>query len=180
MSRYIALLRGINVGGRSVVPMAELRAMLTGLELDDPHTVLQSGNAVFDFSGNDDAAHLEKRLERATSERFGRSIDFMLRSAAQWTAIIKRNPFVEEARSDPSHTLVMALKSVPDVAAFKALRNGYDGPESLHLHGRELYLVYPEGIARSKLTHAKLEKALGCPGTARNWNTVLKLVALLD
>lgn len=180
MSRYIALLRGINVGGRCVVPMAELRAMLTELGMTDPRTVLQSGNAVFDVSGKRDAVNLEKRLARAASERFGRTIDFILRSAAEWTKAIKHNPFGREAKDDPSHTLLMVLKRSPDAAAFKALRGGYDGPESMHLHGRELYLVYPEGIGRSKLTHAKLEKALGCAGTARNWNTVLKLAALLD
>ena len=72
----------------------------------------------------------------------------------------------------------MALKAAPTAAAIKALSEGYNGPETIHVAGRDAYLIYPEGIGRSKLTNALIERKLGVAGTARNWNTVLKLAAL--
>jgi uncharacterized protein (DUF1697 family) len=103
----------------------------------------------------------------------------MLRSASEWEAIIANNPFAEAAGRDPAHLVLMALKDEPNVAAIKALRDGYKGPETIHVAGRDAYLIYPEGIGRSKLTNALIERKLGVAGTARNWNTVLKLAALV-
>lgn len=180
MTRYIALLRGINVGGRAIVSMADLRALLADMGFKAPRTLLQSGNAVFDVAGRPSAASLEKKLEIQAKERFGHPIDFMLRSADEWRELIRRNPFPREAAEDPAHTLVMVLKTAPAAAALEALQAEYQGPESMHLDDRQLYLLYPEGIGRSRLTNVRLERALGCSGTARNWNTVLKLAGCLD
>jgi uncharacterized protein (DUF1697 family) len=172
----IALLRAVNVGGRSVA-MAELRAMLTDLGYVNPRTLLQSGNAVFAIKAKTSIAALETKLETEAQRRFGMPIPFMLRTAAEWDAIIARNPFPEAARNDPGHLLLMALKAAPTAAAIKALRDGYKGPETIHVAGRDAYLIYPEGVGRSKLTNALIERKLGFAGTARNWNTVLKLAA---
>ena len=173
----IALLRAVNVGGRSVA-MAELRAMLTDLGCVNPRTLLQSGNAVFAIKARTSIAALETKLETEAQRRFGMPIAFMLRTAGEWDAIIARNPFPEAARNDPGHLLLMALKGGPSAAAIKALRDGYKGPETIHIAGRDAYLIYPEGVGRSKLTNALIERKLAFAGTARNWNTVLKLAAL--
>jgi len=173
----IALLRAVNVGGRSVA-MAELRAMLAELGCGNPRTLLQSGNAVFLFKGRTSPAAFEAKLEAQAQRRFGMPVAFMLRSADEWDAIIARNPFPDAVRSDPAHLLLMALKGAPTAAAIKALSDGYNGPETIHVAGRDAYLIYPEGIGRSKLTNALIERKLGVAGTARNWNTVLKLAAL--
>ena len=173
----IALLRAVNVGGRSVA-MAELRALLAELGCGNPRTLLQSGNAVFTMKARTSPAALEARLEAQAQRRFGIPIAFMLRSATEWDALILRNPFVEAAQRDPAHLVLMTLKAAPTAAAIDALRGGYKGPETIHVAGRDAYLIYPEGIGRSKLTNALIERKLGVAGTARNWNTVLKLAAL--
>jgi uncharacterized protein (DUF1697 family) len=173
----IALLRAVNVGGRSVA-MAELRTMLAELGCGNPRTLLQSGNAVFALKLRTSPAAVEAKLEAEALRRFGMTVAFMLRSAAEWDAIIARNPFPAAAKNDPAHLLLMALKGAPSAAAIKALRDGYNGPETIHVSGHDAYLIYPEGIGRSKLTNALIERRLGVAGTARNWNTVLKLAAL--
>jgi uncharacterized protein (DUF1697 family) len=173
----IALLRAVNVGGRSVA-MAELRTLLAELGCGNPRTLLQSGNAVFALAARTSAAVFEATLEAQALRRFGMPVAFMLRSAAEWDTIIARNPFPEAAQRDPAHLLLMALKGEPAAASVRALRDGYNGPETIHVAGRDAYLIYPEGIGRSKLTNALIERKLGVAGTARNWNTVLKLAAL--
>jgi uncharacterized protein (DUF1697 family) len=177
MAVHIALLRAVNVGGRSVA-MADLRAMLTDLRCANPRTLLQSGNAVFALNAKVSAAALEKKLEIEAQRRFGFTVAFMLRTAAEWDAIITRNPFPNAAKKDPARLVLMALKGAPDAAAIKALRDGYKGPETIHVAGRDAYLIYPEGQGNSKLTNALIERKLGVAGTGRNWNTVLKLAAL--
>lgn len=177
MTTHIALLRAVNVGGRTL-PMTELRAMLGDLGCRNPRTLLQSGNAVFAAGARTRAAALEDRLQAEARRRFGFDVAFMLRSVDEWHSIIAGNPYRDAARDDPGHMIVMALKTAPTAAAIEALRDGYRGPESMHVRGREAYLIYPEGMGRSKLTNALIERRLGVAGTARNWNTVLKLAAL--
>ena len=155
----IALLRAVNVGGRSVA-MADLRVLLAGLGCANPRTLLQSGNAVFTIKTALNAA-LETRLEAQAQRRFGIPVTFVLRSAAEWHRIVERNPFPGAAKSDPAHLLLMALKSPPAAAAVKALRDSYQGPESICVDGRDAYLIYPEGVGRSKLTNALIERKLG-------------------
>lgn len=176
-SRCIALLRAVNVGGRSVA-MADLRALLADLRCVNPRTLLQSGNAVFELASGTSPAALETKLEVQAQRRFGMPIAFMLRTAAEWDAIIAHNPFPDAAKRDPAHLLLMALKAAPTAAAVKALRDGHKGPETIEVIGRDAYLIYPEGVGRSKLTNALIERRLGFAGTGRNWNTVLKLAAL--
>ena len=173
----IALLRAVNVGGRSVA-MAELRALLGELKLANPRTLLQSGNAVFEVRTKATSAALEKKLETEAERRFGMPIAFMLRSAAEWNAMIAANPFPDAAKSDPSRFVYVAFKSAPAAAAVKALRGGYHGPETIRVAGRDGYFIYPEGQGKSKLTNALIERKLGVAATARNWNTVLKLAAI--
>jgi uncharacterized protein (DUF1697 family) len=176
MPAYVALLRAVNVGGRSVA-MSELRAMLEALGLDGPRTLLQSGNAVFGAAKTPGA--LEALLEKAAAKRFGFATDFFVRSAREWDAILAANPFAREAGDDPSHLLVVPLKSAPATAAVNALRDAIRGSEIVEVVGRCLYAVYPDGIGRSKLTNAVIESRLGTRCTGRNWNTAQKLAAML-
>lgn len=177
MTGYVALLRAVNVGGRSVL-MADLRAMLGELGHDNPRTLLQSGNVVFTLESKRSLAALEKKLEAEARRRFGFDVAFMLRTAAQWKEIIARNPFADAAKNDPARLVLMVLKGAPDADAINALRDGCKGPETIDVAGREAYLIYPDGQGNSKLTNALIERKLGVAGTARNWNTVLKLAAL--
>jgi uncharacterized protein (DUF1697 family) len=179
MPIHIALLRAINVGGRNLVAMSDLVDMLAALEFTGARSLLQSGNLVFQ-SRRPTGAALQRLLESETEKRFGVAVDYVVRTAAEWEAIVARNPFAKEAVADPSHLLVMCLKKAPEAKDVKVLQDAIKGPEILRSDGKQLYLVYPEGIGRSKLTNTLIERKLGTRGTARNWNTVLKLAALLD
>lgn len=154
--------------------MAELRALFDTLGLTPVETVLQSGNAVFEGSGGA-GAKLESTLEAAAEEHLGLETAFFVRSAAEWDAAIRGNPFPQEARDAPSKLAVAFLKRAPSAAALASLQQSIRGRERLAAKGKQAYVVYPDGMGRSRLTAVALEKALGGPATARNWNTVRKL-----
>ncbi|HEY6234273.1 MAG TPA: DUF1697 domain-containing protein [Candidatus Elarobacter sp.] len=177
MSVHVALIRGINVGGHAMVAMADVRAFFGALGFRDARTLLQSGNVVFAGAARTDAA-LEARLEKEATMRLGLRTSFLVRSAAEWADVVARNPFPNEAQHDPGHLHVMFLKSAPAAPAVEALQAAVTGPEVVRAGARHLYITYPDGSGRSKLTGALIEKKLGTTGTARNWNTVLKLAAL--
>jgi uncharacterized protein (DUF1697 family) len=176
MAVHIALLRAVNVGGRSL-KMASLIALANDLGFENPRTLLQSGNLVFESRERGDAK-LEQRLEAEAEKRFGFPVDFMLRTATEWRGLVAANPYPEAARDDPAHLLAMPLKTAPAAGALDALRAAIKGPEQVEIDGRDAYLVYPAGIGRSKLTITVIERHLGVRGTARNWNTVLKLAEM--
>jgi uncharacterized protein (DUF1697 family) len=118
-------------------------------------------------------------LESEAAARLGLQTDFVVRSAAEWRAIIERNPFPQQAKNDPGHLLVMVFKQAPTAADVKTLRAAISGRERIEAVGAHAYLVYPDGIGRSRLTTGLIEKTLGTRGTGRNWNTVVKLAALV-
>jgi len=179
MGRYIALIRGINVGGHKRVAMSDLRGMATQLGFLDVRTLLQSGNLVF-RSATTSGAELERLLEVEAEKRLGLKADFLVRTAGEWDEIVARNPFRAEAEHDPAHLVVMLLKDSPDSKSVELLQAAINGPEIIRADGKQLYIVYPDGIGRSRLTHTLIEKKLGMRGTARNWNTVLKLANLTE
>jgi uncharacterized protein (DUF1697 family) len=177
MTTYVGLLRGINVGGNKMVAMAELREMVAGLGFSDVKTLLQSGNVV--FRGPAKApAKLEAQLEAALEKRFGMNVDFHVRTADEWKAVVKANPFAAEALKDPGHLLLSCYKAPLDQANVKALQAAITGPEIVRADGRHLYMVFPEGIGNSKAPML-VDRKLAVKGTARNWNTVQKLLALV-
>ena len=174
---HIALLRAVNLGGHNKVPMAELRRMFTDIGFTNARTLLQSGNVV--FTGDGRSTHeLEALLEEAAQERLGLHTDFFVRTAAEWASLIEENPYPDEAERDPSHLLVMFMKQSPGDEDVDALRAAIKGPETVRARGRQAYIVYPDGIGRSRLTSAVIERHLRTRATGRNWNTVIKLGAL--
>ena len=178
MSSHVALLRGINVGGARKIAMPALLALLKDLGLDNAKSLLQSGNLVFQSDGKS-ATELEKLLETEALKRLALNTDFIVRTGAEWARIIERNPFPEEAKTDPSHLVVVFLKAAPSKSAGDALRKAITGPELIRFDGRQAYVTYPDGIGRSRLTNTLIEAKLGMRGTARNWNTVAKIGAML-
>lgn len=173
---HIALLRAINVGGRKKVAMGDLCDFMAALGFHNVRSVLQTGNLVFRSDG-DTGADLERLLETEAKTRLDLDTDFFVRSSEEWDAIIAQNPFPDEAERDPSHLIVMALKDAPGATAVSALQVAIEGPENVRAEGRQLYIVYPAGIGRSRLTIKLIEDKLGTRGTGRNWNTVLKIAA---
>ena len=176
---HVALIRGINVGGHNAVAMSDLRDLFAGLGFDGARSVLQSGNLVFRCSSQTDAT-LERLLEMEAEKRMGLHADFFVRNAKEWREVVARNPFRKEAERDPSHLVVMFLKESAKAKDVTAVQATIVGPEIIRADGRHLYIVYPAGIGKSRLTNALIEKKLGIRGTARNWNTVLKLAGLAD
>ena len=177
MPPQIALLRAINVGGIKV-SMADLKALFVDLGFEDVHTLLNSGNVVF-RGKNKTGADLEKLLETEFAKRTGRSTEFFVRTAEEWNSIVHRNPMTDEARRDPGHLLVVVLKRAPSDQEVESLRAAIVGPEIVQADGKQAYIYYPAGVGQSKLTAKLIEKHLGSPGTGRNWNTVLKLAAMV-
>ena len=173
MTVHIALLRAVNVGKTGKVSMAALRQVAADLGLDHSATLLRSGNLV--FASDRDETPLQTMLEGETARRLGVATDFILRTAAQWDAVIAANPFTAEAKADPGHLVVIALKAPAAAGWLDELTAWNKGPERIEARGREVYIVYPDGIGRSKLTNKFIESRLDTRGTGRNWNTVLKL-----
>ena len=178
MKRWAALLKGVNVGGNRKLPMAELKLFLEGLGLTDVKTLLASGNAVFS-TRETDAAALESRIEKAAVAQIGLTTDFLLRDAKDLDAIIAANPFPDAAKDHPNHLLVVFHRdSFPAGLTEQAMALN-EGPERLHAIGRELYIDYPHDIGHSTLHKAMAKLKFPKVATARNWNTVGKLRALL-
>src|SRR5216684_2159854 len=137
MPTYIALLRAINVGGRNLVAMSDLRDLLEALGFAGARSLLQSGNLIFQ-SKRRDGAKLERPLEVETEKRFKISIAYFVRSADEWQALVARNPFPEEAQRDPGHLVVQLLKDAPQAQHLKTLQAAIQGPEIVRLDGKQL------------------------------------------
>jgi len=179
MTTYIALLRAVNLGPHNKIGMSDFRDLLSALGMQGVQTLLQSGNAVFqsDVRGG---SELERLIEKALAKQMRLETDVLVRSQKEWKAIVAANPFPKEARQDPSHLLVVPLKDAPASAAVGALQAAVAGREVIRVVGRCAYIVYPDGIGRSRLTSALIERKLETRGTGRNWNTAVKLESLAD
>ncbi|HJT17884.1 MAG TPA: DUF1697 domain-containing protein [Thermoanaerobaculia bacterium] len=157
---HAALLRAVNVAGHQPITMADLRAIAEKLGFQNVSTILASGNLIFE--GKTTEAVLESKLHT----------DVFLRSAREMEAIVAANPFPTEAKDDPGRLVVLFLKKDADGAT---LQKAIKGREIARGKGEQIYVYYPDGQGRSKLTNSLIEKTLATRATARNWNTVLKL-----
>jgi uncharacterized protein (DUF1697 family) len=175
-TKQVALLRGINVGGNKKVPMAQLRELLQGLGHDDVVTHLQSGNVV--LASPRKAADLERELQKEISAHFGFEVAVLVRTKSQLAKVVKANPFPEALR-EPSRLFVLFLSAPPKADRARAIDPADYEPDRFHVAGREIYLWCPEGLHSSKLAQALSDRRLGVTTTARNWNTVTKLVELV-
>lgn len=174
MAVHIALLRGINVGGHKIVPMKELAALFEGLGYDGVRTYVQSGNVVFRADSGDAEIHTRK-IMAAIESKFGFSADVMLRTGAEMRSVIERLPFTNEEAPDPAKLLIIFLDRAPSPDEIAKAREAETGKEVLRYDGAELYIYFPDGQGRSKLSLEKIFRRLGVTGTGRNWNSVTKL-----
>jgi len=173
VTTFIALLRGINVGGRHKVSMADLRAPFADAGGQDVTTYIQSGNVVFAHpTGSPGTLRVE--LERRIGAVAGFAVPVILRSAGELAAVVHNNPFVG---LEPTTLLVAFLAEAPNACALDLVDRAAFAPEEFVLVGGELYLHLPNGAGRAKLPRA-LDGLLGSPATARNWRTVTKLLEL--
>lgn len=171
----VALIRGINVGSHKRVAMEDLRTVFRSLGCDDVRTYLQSGNVA--FRSPDRAARLEKAAEDSIEGSLGLDVAVLIRTKEQLAKVVQGNPFLA-AGTDPAKLHVAFLAARPDAKRARAVsETSFDG-EELHVKGREIYLHYPAGYGRSKLSNAFLEKQLAVRATTRNWKTVTALAEL--
>jgi len=175
MYTWIALFRGINVGGRQILPMKELKVLLEKIGCSSVTTYIQSGNVVFRHD-EANAAKLQALIARAVHTTFGFDARVLLLTPAQLSSAQSKNPF-SEGESEPKtlHLYFLAEDAViSNLESFEVVRSE---TEQFQLIGRVFYLHAPDGIGRSKLA-ARVEKLLGVPATARNWRTVQKVLQL--
>ncbi|HLI69104.1 MAG TPA: DUF1697 domain-containing protein [Ktedonobacteraceae bacterium] len=178
MTACVSLFRGINVGGRQV-PMSDLKELHEALGLKDVVTYIQSGNVVF-TSDSADTTQLSKRIEDGFAQKFGFRVSAIVRTAAEIEEVIMNNPFQKQVLQAPKWVLVLFLATRPAITALEELRKAYTGPEEFYLVGQDLYIYYPNGVGRSKLTNTLIEKKLKTSGTGRNWNTILQLRKMMQ
>lgn len=179
MSAFVALIRGINVGGRNKVKMADLRQLFTAHGMNDVRTVLQSGNVVF-RADETDLARLGARLEAALSEQFGFQAQILLREAEDFIAALDRHPFTVAQLEKGNHAMIVFLSALPNPEDVEALRENNKGRETIAHDGDALYIFYTDGVARSKLDNKRIERSLNVISSARNWNTCQRLLKLLN
>ena len=175
MPRYVALLRGINLGARNRVPMAELRAVLSDLGYEDVRTLLQSGNV--GITSPKSAKAVREELEGAIAERFDVETVVVLRTRKELEALVEANPLGDVA-DEPKRLQVWFLTGKPRAAAVKELEAADVAPEVIAVAGKEIHVWHAEGIQRSPASKVLERADLGAIGTARNWNTVEKLLDL--
>jgi uncharacterized protein (DUF1697 family) len=173
------MLRGVNVGAHNRIKMDALRDLCGSLDLLDAQTYVQSGNVVFKTKERNLSA-LAKKIRDSIEKKFGFAPEIILRSTSDLRDVIARNPFATMKDIEPGKLLVDFLSSEPAAEACKSVRAMKTDPEKLHIEGREMYIYFPNGAGRSKLSWSALEKILKTPGTARNWNSVTKLLAMAE
>lgn len=174
--RFLALLRGINVGGKNMLPMKDLVIVFEEAGCSDVRTFIQSGNVV--FHANRGVAGLADRITRKIEERFGHRVPVVLRTAEELGDTILNNPFLSAgAKEKMLHVYFLAKE--PDPQAVETLDHQRSLPDIFLVRGKEIYLQLPNGMARTKLTNAYFDSRLSTISTARNWNTVLQLHELM-
>ena len=174
MTTYVALLRGINLGPHKRIAMGELRKALESLGYADVETYLQSGNAI--FTARKGAAAVGHEIETEVRSRFGHEVKVLVRTPEELAVVVDGNPF-PEATSEPTKVHVAFLSAAPAPHRMAALDMANHEPDELCVGDGVIYLRYPDGAGRTKLTNDLLERRLGVTATSRNWNTV---TALLD
>jgi uncharacterized protein (DUF1697 family) len=172
---YVALLRGVNVGGNTL-PMERLRRISGELGLRNARTYVQSGNLVFEAEGS--ATHWSQALERALVGQARLPISVLVRTGAELAKLVARNPFLREKGTDPTRLYVTFLREAPAKMAVAALKAIEAGPDRFSPVGREIYVHCPDGYGRSKFGNNVLERVLKIGATTRNWRTVTTLAAM--
>lgn len=175
---HLALLRGINVGGKNKLPMSDLRDLFTAAGCHDVQTYIQSGNVIFRADATV-VTSLSDSITAQIAERFGYRVPIILRTVAQLDAVIQHNPFiVQGAAEETLH--VYFLADQPGIDRVATLDTDRSPPDKFIVRGQEIYLQLPNGMGQTKLSNAYFDAKLATTSTARNWRTVTKLFALME
>jgi uncharacterized protein (DUF1697 family) len=173
---HLALLRGINVGGKNSLPMKDLERIFANAGCKDVRTYIQSGNVIFQSRS---ASGISEKITAAIEKRFGFRIPVILRTSEQLRQTIRDNPFLGVG-IDTRWLHVYFLAGPPNAGGIASLDPARSAPDVFHVRGQEIYLHLPNGMGRSKLTNAYFDSKLSTTCTARNWATVLKLSEMME
>ena len=174
---YVALLRGVNVGGHRPIKMPELKRLFEAMGFNRVRTYIQSGNVVF-TSADEPPEPLRQRIEREIAARFGFPVTVVLRTAAELERIIADCPFAASALAEGERLYVALLAEVPSPDGAERLRTCDRGNDEFRIMGREVYLLYRRSARDTLLTNAFLERTLGVAATTRNWRTMQTLAGM--
>jgi uncharacterized protein (DUF1697 family) len=175
---HVALLRGINVGGKNLLPMKDLAEAFVAAGCAQVRTYIQSGNVIFSAPPGSEK-QLHDRIGAQLAQRFGYTAPVVLRTTEQLRAVMRTNPFLAMgAAEDTLH--VYFLSDMPGPHGVEALDPDRSPGDTYIVHSQEIYLRLPNGMARTKLTNAYFDAKLGVTSTARNWRTVTKLLELME
>lgn len=173
MAVFISMLRGVNVGGHHLIRMDALRELYGSLKLQDAQTYVQSGNVIFRTKITDEVT-LAKKIQGGIEKSFGIRPEIILRTRSEMGEVIAANPFANRKDVEPNKLVVSFLNGVPSSEIRKMVESVKATPEELRLIGRELFVHFPDGMGRSKLTPV-LDRIFKTSVTARNWNSVTKM-----
>lgn len=173
--RYIAILRGINVGTGRKVPMADLRKLCESLGLQQVQSYIQSGNLVFELAQPEPISELESRLQTFFSETFGFDIPVLIRTSAEWAESIAQNPFLKEKNVDIERLHLTCLKELPSPELLEKIKTFQYLPDRYEIIGRDVFIFCAAGYGTSKLVNSFFESKLKTSATTRNWKTVMQL-----
>jgi uncharacterized protein (DUF1697 family) len=179
MPVLICMLRGVNVAGHHKIKMDDLRSLCLGLQLSGVQTHLQSGNVIFRTDEGDLTA-LACKIQASIGRKCGFRPEILLRTIPEMREVITRNPFARRKGIEPGKLATVFLEDQPSAAVRQALQQMDIAPEELHVIGRLLYIYFPNGQARPKISWSRVEKLVGPRYTGRNWNTVTKLLELAE
>jgi uncharacterized protein (DUF1697 family) len=177
MPIYVGLLRGINVAGKKIVRMENLRASFEALGFGQVRTYVQSGNVVFEATKTSTTS-LSKRIGERILSDYGFSVPLILRTSSEMNKIVSDNPFLEEKEIDRSKLHVTFLSEPPAIAALAKLDALNGSPDEFRVKDGEVYLYCPNGYGRTKLSNAAFERLLSVEATTRNWKTVNTLARM--
>jgi uncharacterized protein (DUF1697 family) len=178
LTAFVALLRGVNVGGANRLPMPALKELFALAGASRIETLIQSGNVIFQ-ADQSQGADIAETVRRQIQRRFGFDSPIVLRDASQWRALIAGNPFLT-AGIHPEQLHVACLSSAPDASALARLDPQRSAPDAFAVVGADIYLHLPNGVARTKLSNSWFDAKLGVASTLRNWRTATRLAEALS
>ncbi|GET21019.1 DUF1697 domain-containing protein [Prolixibacter denitrificans] len=178
MNQYIAILRGINVGGNRKIKMADLKELFAGMSFTEISAYIQSGNVLFSSAKEEDSVALGDKLEQAIADTFGFAVPVIVRTVEELQQAIATNPFYASPDSDIERLHLTFLKTAPAPAQLAVINQINHLPDKFNIIGNHAFVYCSGRYSESKLTNSFFEKKLKVPATTRNWKTVLKLVDL--
>jgi uncharacterized protein (DUF1697 family) len=176
MTKYISILRGINLGAHKKMAMPDLKALYENLGFTEVVTYIQSGNVV--FNAPDDATDLVQKIEQAIAAKYPFTVPVIVRKAEEWVKIVSKNPFLHQDGVDLEKMHVTFLGSTPSDVLLEKIKLLDFSPDKFEILGQEVYLYCPIDYGHTKLSNSFFESKLKVTATTRNWKTVNKLLEL--